>query len=145
MKKFLSAFGVALVSMLILDFVWIGYIASSFYKNEMGAYYSSTPLLWPAAIFYLIYVAGLVYFVIAPSLAGQLKSSGTKSAHAWYVVALKGAFFALVAFCTYDLTNLSIIPHWPVILSVVDMAWGTVEGAIVATVTFLILRNFKMV
>jgi uncharacterized membrane protein len=132
MKNFLPAFCIALVSMLILDTMWIGFIANHFYKTEMGAYYSASPLLWAAAIFYIIYIAGLVHFVIKPSL------THTSFSHA----ALNGALFALVAFGTYDLTNLSIVPHWPVILSVVDMAWGTVEGAIVASIAYFIIKTF---
>ncbi len=131
MKKFLTPFLIALIAMLCLDVLWIGFIAASFYKVEMGAYYSSTPLLWPAAIFYVLYVCGLVHFVIQPALR-----SGSVS-----TAAAKGAFFAAVAFGTYDLTALSVIPHWPVILSAVDMAWGTFEGMLVCAITYLITKS----
>jgi uncharacterized membrane protein len=84
---------------------------------------------WPPAIaFYLLFVVGLVFFVIAPAL--------TKGS--WVHALLAGALFGLIAYATYDLTNLATLTDWPLLLTLVDLAWGAVLAASVSVVTFLI-------
>ncbi len=119
---------IALPLMLVLDFVWIGFIANSFYRTQMGLLYTTHVIWQAAAVFYLIYIIGLAYFVLIP---------GIKS-HSLRKTVSESALFALVAFATYDLTALSVIAGWPVILSVVDMAWGVFEATTVSGLTYLI-------
>ena len=121
-----------LVLLGVFDFVWIGLIANSFYRTEYGPLYTAHPVWIAAGLFYLIYAAGLVYFVIGPAV--QTKSLTNAIAG--------GAFLALVAFGTYDLTSLAITANWPVLLSVVDMSWGILEGAAVSGLTYLIATKF---
>ena len=132
MKKYLTLSVVALIISLVLDFVWIGFIANSFYITQYGPLYSAHPVLWAAAIWYVIYALGLVYFVVMPSLR-----SGTVR-----TAALRGAFLAVVAFGTYDLTSLAITTNWPVLLSVVDMSYGVFGGAVISALTFIVGKKF---
>lgn len=81
-------------------------------------------VIWPAAgAFYLLFVAGLLVFVVVPSLERE-SLAGTAS---------YGAFFGLVTYATYDLTSLAVMRGFPGVVEVVDMAWGTVLGVGVAT------------
>lgn len=83
----------------------------------------SPDINWTAAIiFYLIFIAGLVVFVISPALEKQN----------WQYAMLTGAFFGFVTYATYDLTNLATIKNWPLIVTLVDLVWGTVLSATVS-------------
>jgi uncharacterized membrane protein len=118
----LLLFIIALPIMLVLDLTWVGVIANNFYRTEYGPLYSPHIIVSAVVLFYVIYVLGLVYFVIKPVLITRSIKS----------LILNAAFFALVAYGTYDLTSLSVTVGWPVALSVVDMSWG-IFCAIVTT------------
>ncbi len=126
---------IALPIMLVLDLFWIGVVANGFYRTELGALYAPTVVWQAAMLFYLIYAAGLTYFVIAPAVR----------AHSFVRAIFGAAFFALVAYGTYDLTSLAITTNWPFILTIVDMSWGIAAGMIVSGSTYLIATKvFKM-
>ena len=131
MKKYFTLSVIALAIALLLDFVWIGFIANSFYITQYGPLYSSHPVLWAAAIWYVIYALGLTYFAIQPALrSGTIRTA-----------ALRGAFLAVVAFGTYDLTSLAVTANWPAVLSLVDMSYGVFGGAVISAVTFWIAKK----
>jgi uncharacterized membrane protein len=105
-----------------IDMIWLGLVAKNFYRQHLGGMLSPK-VNWTAAIlFYLLFVAGLLLFVISPAL-GQ---GGTLQA-LW-----RGAFFGLIAYATYDLTNLATLKNWPLLVTVVDLAWGAVLGGAVS-------------
>lgn len=91
------------------------------------------PINWiPAVLFYIIYLAGLMFFVVEPALVK----------HSLMYAVLAGAFFGLVAYATYDLTGLAVIRNWSVLLTVVDLAWGTFLTSSVSGITYLIATSF---
>ncbi|MEK9970411.1 MAG: DUF2177 family protein [Ferrovibrio sp.] len=105
----------------VLDAVWLGTATKLFYRPKLGALLNEMPV-WPAAIlFYLLYAAGVILFVLRPAL-----NDGASPFNA----ALWGAFFGLVAYGTYDLTNHATLRGWPLSVTVVDMAWGALLTAI---------------
>jgi uncharacterized membrane protein len=108
--------------------VWLGLIAKNFYAKHIG--FLMTPNVnWMAAIiFYLLFIVGTVVFVITPAL--EQKS--------WMHALLYGALFGLITYATYDLTNLATIKDWPLIVTIVDLIWGTVLSASVSLITYLI-------
>ena len=112
---------ITLFFFLLLDGIWLGLIAQPFYQKEIGFLLAENPNWAAAGVFYLLFVAGLVFFVVEPALR-----AGTPPGRA----ALRGAFFGLVAYATYDLTNLATMNGWPIVLTIVDMAWGTALGAL---------------
>lgn len=119
-----------LVAFLAIDGVWLGVVARNLYSKYLG--YLMTPkTVWPAAIlFYLLYVVGVLVFAVLPGLqAGSLGRA-----------ALLGALLGLIAYATYDLTNLATVKEWPVLITVIDLIWGTVLTAAVSAVGFLIGR-----
>lgn len=130
--KWLARFGIVFVVFLAIDMVWLVFVARKFYADRLG-YLMRDPINLPAALlFYLIFVAGALFFVISPALE---KNS---LVHA----ALAGAFFGLVTYATYDLTNLSTVKDWPVIITVVDLAWGTLLSLLVSSIGFLAIRKW---
>lgn len=106
-----------------LDFLWLGRVATGFYRSQLGDLMRERPDLVAAGLFYLAYVAGIVYFAVSPALAG----GGLRQA------ALSGAILGLIAYGTYDITNLATLRNWPLAMSLVDLAWGTLLTATAAT------------
>lgn len=128
---FVKNYLMALIIFFAVDMVWLGLVAKNFYQSQIGSLMTSK-INWIAAIiFYLLFIAGLVVFVINPSIA---KNS-------WLQALLFGAFFGLVAYSTYDLTNLATLKNWPLLVTIVDLVWGAFLGGIVSCVTYFIINR----
>jgi uncharacterized membrane protein len=124
-----SRYLIALVSFAVVDAVWLGVVARRFYREQIG--FLMGPTNWTAAVlFYLFYVAGLLFFVIQPALARGR----------WQDALLVGFAFGFVTYMTYDLTNLATLQGWPVLLTVVDIAWGTVLGGATSLLSYAVIR-----
>ncbi len=135
MIQILKIFGIALVVFLIIDMIWLGFIARNFYQEHLGSL-MKTNVNWLAAIiFYLIFIAGLVFFVINPALTNNSFS---------YAL-LAGAFFGLITYATYDLTNHATLKGWPLIVTLADLAWGTFIASATASISFWISKLFNIV
>jgi len=128
---FIKLFAIALPVFLAIDMVWLGVLAKDFYREQIGMLMKSDVNWAAAAIFYLIFIAGLVVFVISPAVE---KGS-------WTHALLFGALFGLVCYATYDLTNLAVAKDWPLLVTIVDLVWGAVLAASVSTVTYFIATN----
>ena len=125
---FLKLFGIALPVFFAIDMLWLGLIAKDFYAKQIGGL-MKPDINWTAAIiFYLIFIVGLVVFVITPAV---VKNS-------WTQAVLMGALFGFVCYATYDLTNLAVAKDWPVFVTIIDLIWGAVLAASVSVITFLI-------
>lgn len=116
----------------LIDFVWLGFIAKKLYQTEMGSILLDKPNMLPAVLFYIIYVVGIVAFVINPAL-----EKGSLAHAAGY-----GALFGLVAYATYDLTSLSVLKGFSTKIVVIDLVWGALLTAIVASVTYLVVSKW---
>ena len=116
-----------LVAFLAIDMVWLGLVARTFYRKYLGFLMAPKANLPAALIFYLLFVVGILVFAILPGLqAGSLK---TALPHA--------ALFGLIAYATYDLTNLATLKDWPLVVTVVDLVWGTVVSVVVALAGYM--------
>lgn len=114
----------------VIDLAWLGVVARDFYRDNLAHLLSAT-VNWPAAIvFYLIFIAGILYFAVVPALA---------EGSVWRAV-INGALFGFFTYMTYDLTNLATLPNWPIKVVIVDILWGTALCATVATSAFYIGR-----
>ncbi|MFB0958062.1 MAG: DUF2177 family protein [Clostridiaceae bacterium] len=123
---------ITVVVFFVVDIFWLGVISKNLYKNYLG-HLMAPQVNWTAAIiFYLLFIAGLVFFVIDPALA---KSSF------WYAVAA-GGFFGLITYSTYDLTNLATIKDWPLNITIIDLMWGTFLNAATSGITYWIVTRF---
>lgn len=124
----LKLYAIALPVFFAIDMVWLGLVAKDFYRGQIGSLMKSD-INWTAAIsFYLLFIVGLVVFVITPAVE---KGS-------WTYALVFGAFFGLITYATYDLTNLATLKDWPILVTLVDLAWGAVLAASVSVVTYLI-------
>jgi uncharacterized membrane protein len=117
-----------------IDLLWLGFVAKDFYRSQLGDLMAVKLNFWAAGAFYVIYAAGIVAFAVRPALL-----SGS-----WTDAFLTGALFGFVAYATYDLTNLSSIRSWPVLLTFVDLFWGTLLTAVTAALAFTITRYFAV-
>jgi len=131
---FLKLYFIALPVFFIIDLVWLTLVAKNFYAKQIGFLMTKNPNLFAALIFYLIFIAGLIFFVITPALDKKI----------WTQALLAGAFFGLVAYATYDLTNLATIKDWPLIITIVDLIWGMVLSASVSVITYFIALKFGL-
>jgi uncharacterized membrane protein len=112
----------ALVSFLLLDAVWLSLMGPRLYKPALGALMAPEVDWLAAVLFYAIYLAGLLVFAIAPALA-----EGAPGAALW-----RGAFFGLVAYATYDLTNQATLRDWPWAITIADLVWGSFVSGVSA-------------
>lgn len=124
---FLKLYAVAVVTFFVIDLIWLGVVARSFYQNQIG-HLMRANVNWPAAIvFYLIFVTGIIVLAVWPAIERQ--SLG-------HAIAL-GALLGMVTYAAYDLTNLATLEGFPFKVVLVDMLWGTVLCAAVSSVTYL--------
>lgn len=131
---FLKLYAIALPVFFVIDMIWLGLVAKDFYRGQIG-FLMKTDFNWIAAIlFYLLFIGGLIFFVIAPAV--EKKS--------WMDALLIGALFGFMTYATYDLTNLATLKDWPLTVTIVDLAWGTMLAASVSTVTYFIAQKFGL-
>ena len=122
MKVFFTI-GSMLISLIVLDLSWTGRLAKGFYARHIGHFFAGHVSILPIMLFYILYTAGLYFFVVSPSLLAQ--SSTVR-------VFFSGAFFGLVAYGTYDLVNQGLFKDWPIIVTVIDMLWGMILTGLVS-------------
>lgn len=131
---FLKLYAIALPVFFVIDMIWLGLVAKNFYRQQIGALMKSNVNWLAAIIFYLIFIAGLVVFVIAPAVE---KGS-------WTHALIFSALFGFVCYATYDLTNLAVAKDWPLLVTIVDLAWGAVLAASVSIVTYFIASKLGL-
>lgn len=125
---FIRLFLIALPVFFIIDMIWLVVVAKSFYQKQIG-FLMKPEINWFAAItFYLLFIAGLVTFVISPAVVKQ----------SWTNALLYGALFGLITYATYDLTNLATIKDWPVLVTIVDLIWGSALAASISIITYFV-------
>jgi uncharacterized membrane protein len=121
----LKLYLITFLAFLGIDSLWLGLIAPAFYRSQIGHLMAENANFPAAAAFYLIYIFGMVFFVIEPAMrGGSLKQA-----------VLRGALYGFITYATYDLTNHATLQDWPLLMTVVDMTWGTVLCASVTLVS----------
>ena len=127
---FLKAWAGTAIFVLAIDAVWLGLVARGFYVRQLGDLMLESPRLGIAALFYVMYSAAVVLLAAAPAFrSGSLQDA-----------LLLGAILGFAAYGTYDITNLSTLKNWPLVMSLVDMAWGTMLTTAAAAVAYWLLR-----
>lgn len=130
-SRILLTYAVSVPIFFVVDMIWLGVIARGFYRKALE------PLLapninWTAAIvFYFLFLVGILIFALLPGLEKRSLSH----------TMLMAAIFGFIAYATYDLTNLATLRDWPVMLSIVDMIWGSFLSTSTATLTYLIMSR----
>lgn len=128
LSTFLKLYAIALPTFLVVDLVWLGFVARSFYQDKLGHLLRADVNWYAAIVFYLLFVVGMVILVVWPAVERQ---SLTRAI-------LLGALLGLVTYAAYDLTNLATMSGFPTVVAIVDMMWGAVLCATVCTVTYLV-------
>ena len=131
---FIKLYAIAFPVFIALDMIWLGLVAKNFYRHQIG-FLMKSEINWVAAfVFYLLFILGLVLFVIAPAM----------EKNSWVHALLFGALFGLVTYATYDLSNLATLKDWPLLVTIVDLAWGAMLAASVSTASFFIARQVNL-
>ena len=126
MTYYLKLYLVTLMAFFAIDIVWLGLIARPFYQKHLGFLLAPHPNWTAAIVFYLLFILGVLVFVVVPGLrADSLKST-----------LLHAALFGLITYATYDLTNHATVKDWPLLVTVVDLIWGTVLSVAVSLASF---------
>lgn len=114
----------------IVDIIWLGYVAKTFYRYHLKNFLSPEVNWAAAVIFYIIYIAGIIFFSVRPALA---KNSLQEAI-------LLGGLYGFFTYATYDLTNMATLKNWPIKVVVVDILWGVFLCSIVASASYLIAK-----
>ena len=131
---FYKLYAIALPVFFAIDMAWLGLIAKNLYAKQIGGLLKENVNWIAAIIFYLIFIAGLVLFVILPAVE---KGS-------WSHAMLYGALFGFVCYATYDLTNLAVAKDWPIFITIVDLIWRAVLATSVSTITYYIAKKLGL-
>jgi len=127
MAYYLKLYLATFAAFLAIDLVWLGLVARTFYRKYLGFLMAPSPNWLAAILFYLLFIVGILVFAVLPGLeTNSLKNT-----------ILRAALFGLVAYATYDLTNLATLKDWRLTVTVVDLIWGTVLSVAVSCVGFL--------
>ncbi len=127
---FLKLYIISLVSYVILDSLWVGVIASGFYRKQLSFLFVDKINYLPIVVFYFLYVFGIVYIILEPNLSKNLMH-----------VFVSGLVLGLVAYGTYDLVNSATIKEWSNVATIVDMLWGGFATGLVSVITLFISRQ----
>jgi uncharacterized membrane protein len=126
--EYVKMYIIAFIIFLAIDAIWLGLVAPKFYKEQIGHLMADKPNLIAALVFYLIFIVGVVYFVVNPAVEAQ---DMTK-------LLVSGILFGFITYATYDLTNLATLRDWPIKVTIVDLIWGTSLSTLIGLFTYLI-------
>ena len=128
----LKTYVVTIIVFFLIDIVWLGFISKNLYQEKLG-HLMKEDVNWVAAgLFYLLFIAGLIFFVINPALAKD----------SWKYALLAGGFFGMIAYATYDMTNLATLKDWPIQVTILDILWGTILCGVTSMITFFVMSHF---
>lgn len=133
MSRILLTYAVSVPVFFVVDMIWLGVIAGGFYRKALGPLLSPNVNWIAAIIFYLLFLVGVLIFALLPGMAKRSLV---------YTIEM-AALFGFISYATYDLTNLSTLRDWPLMLSIVDMIWGSFLSASTATMTYLIMSRIS--
>lgn len=134
MKEHIRIYLITIVVFLIIDMIWLGYIAVDLYQEQIG-FLLKTEFNWTAAFtFYALYIIALIFFVIKPAIRKQSFSYALGA----------GAFFGFITYATYDLTNLATIEGWPIFITVIDLIWGAFICGATASISYYFNRRISI-
>ena len=124
--RFAGLYALTVLGFLVIDFVWLTVVAQNFYQKHLGSFLRDDPIVAAAAVFYLLYLVGVLVFVVLPAL----------EAESFVRAVAMGALFGLIAYATFDLTCYALFQGFPVIVVAVDLVWGAVLTASVSAIGY---------
>jgi uncharacterized membrane protein len=130
-QTYLIAYIAGLITLVTADYFWLGTFMAEFYKSHIGDVLLAQPRLGPAFAFYLMYIAGLLFFAVNQGIAKQSLINS----------ALRSALFGILCYGTYDLSNWATLTMWTADITAADMVWGAIVSSISGVVAHLILAR----
>jgi len=128
---YIKMYFITLAVFFVIDLAWLGLIAKNLYSQQLG-FIMKENVNWIAAItFYLIFIIGIVYFVVNPAIINDN----------WKYALFAGMLFGFISYATYDLTNLATLKDWPLKITIIDLIWGTSLGGLTSIISFLINKR----
>jgi len=128
---YIKMYFITLAVFFVIDLTWLGLIAKNLYSQQLG-FIMKENVNWIAAIsFYLIFIIGIVYFVVNPAIINDN----------WKYALFAGMLFGFISYATYDLTNLATLKDWPLKITIIDLIWGTSLGGLTSIISFLIYKK----
>ena len=114
-----------------LDAMWLGWAGPNLYEPSIGELMADEFNPIAAGAFYLIYLAGMLWFAIRPGLeSGEVR-----------VALINGILLGALCYATFDLTSQAVMKVWATKITVMDIAWGAfATGTTSAIVTWITLR-----
>ena len=132
--RYLVAYVATAVVFLGIDAIWLTRVALGMYRRELGGLLLDKPNLLISALFYLLFVLGIVLLAVIPALNGG----------GWTQALWMGAILGLAAYGTYDITNLATLKGWSLTVTVIDLAWGMALTAVSAAAATAIVTWFNL-
>jgi uncharacterized membrane protein len=130
---YLKEYIIAVIIFFAIDMVWLGVIAKDLYAKELGHLLTNNVNWIAAIIFYLLFVVGVVFFVIHPAIEKNSLS---------YAI-FGGILFGVITYATYDLTNLATLKDWPLKITIIDLIWGGTLSGLVSTISYYVINVLK--
>jgi uncharacterized membrane protein len=130
-KQMILLYIITLVVFFAIDMIWLGVVAKGFYRRHLGSFMSPKVNWIAAMLFYLLFIVGLLVFAVRPAFLASAPLNAL----------FYGALLGLISYATYDLTNLATLKDWPLIVTVIDLIWGTVLGGAVSFISTLLGRS----
>jgi len=130
-KAYLLAYFAALITLITADYFWLGTLMADFYKSHIGDVLLAQPRLGPAFAFYLMYIAGLLFFAVTQGVAQRSLLS----------TVFRCALFGVVSYGTYDLSNWATLTMWTADITAADMIWGATVSSFSGVVAHFILAR----
>ena len=128
---YIKMYFITLAVFFVIDLTWLGLIAKNLYSQQLG-FIMKENVNWIAAVtFYLIFIIGIVYFVVNPAIINDN----------WRYALFAGMLFGFITYATYDLTNLATLKDWPLKITIIDLIWGTSLGGLTSIISFLINKR----
>ena len=133
MKKFISLYFLYLTILLAMDFLWLYTAGPIFYKKHLGYLMGEKIVIMPVLVFYLLYALTITVFILNPVIINQESS---------FVALLNGLLFGLCSYGTYNLTNHATIKNWPMIVTMIDMGWGSFVTGVSVLIAVVLFNTF---
>ncbi|SRR6056297_1601405 len=131
MYSYFKVYILAFLIFILIDSIWLGFIARDLYRKQIGFLLKEKFDMKVAVIFYLFFIAGLVFFVLNTAIINQ----------SWQYALFAGLFYGFITYATYDITNLATIKDWPVMLTVIDIIWGSLICGTTSIIAYIIVMN----
>ncbi len=134
MGEYIKAYFIVFIIFIVIDFIWLGFIAKDIYRNKIGFIMKDNFNMVAAIGFYAIFIIGLMFFVVNKAVVME----------SWQYALWAGMFFGLITYSTYDMTNLATLKDWPLSLTIIDIIWGTVLNGATSIISYYIIISFKL-